>query len=189
MKNIKSIGFITIFTLITLVVFAYNDSFIDSTKQLYGYNQWVGITKTNYIHTITSVISNFTGSGFTLIHPPIVDEVEEGGFSCLYTLKNNILQNEIIDVKFDIRNDIVATHSYLMESFAYSSSLQPFPLGNVKSVFLGDRCYLNYATNENSSVSFVRNNVSLYIFLNDSTNSVLPFATWLDNKILEMSLD
>ena len=189
MKNIKSIGLTALFTLITLVVFAYDDSFIDSTKQLYGYDQWVGITKTNYTHTITSVITNFSGSGYTLIHPPIVNNVEEEGFYCLYTLKNNVLHDEIIDMTLNIRNDVVAIHSYLMWSFAYSSAWQPFPLGDTKNVFLGDRCYIGHPTNSTSNIKFVRNNICIGVVSNDSTNSVLPIATWIDNKIFEMSFD
>ena len=188
MKNIKTKGYIVVFSFVTLVVYACAESRIDIAKQLYGYDQWVGTTKTNYTRIVTSFIPDFTGSGYSTNHPPIIDDVKEGGFYCLLTLKNNTSHDEIIDVTIDIRNDIHTIHSYLMESFAYSAAIQPFPLGETMSVYLGDRCYLGYPTNSTSNISFVRNNVYVDVNANGTTNSVLSISTWLDNWILNQSL-
>ena len=188
MKDIKTNCFITAFSLVALVVFACAESRIDMAKQLYGYDQWVGTTKTNYAHTVTSFIPDFNGSGYSTNHPPIINDVTGGGYYYICTLKNNSLQDEIIDVTIDIRNDINTIHSFLMESFAYNAAIQPFPLGETMSVFVGDRCYLGYPTNSTRSISFVRNNVYVDLGVSGSTNSVLPIATWLDNWILNQSL-
>jgi len=189
MKKIKLIGFIALLALIALFVHAYSNSHVDAVKELYGYEQWVGITKTNYLHTITSFIPDFTGSGYSTNYPPSISEVEEVGLYYSYSLKENILFNEDINAKIHIRNNVVLIHDLLMEMFAYSSAWQPFPRGETISISLGDRCYLGYPTNSPASITFVRNNVYICVSANDSTNSVLPIATWLDNKILEMSFD
>jgi len=188
MNTIKSISLISLLSLIVMVIFVCADSHVDAAKQLYEYDQWVGITKTNYTHTLTTFVPDFFGSGYSTNHPPIVDDVEGGGLSYIYTI-NNILNNEIYNIRIDLRNDVVSTHSFLMWLFAYSSAWQPFPLGETKSVYLGDRCYIGHPTNFTKNITFVRNNIYVRLSSNNSTNSVLPFATWLDNKILEMSFD
>jgi hypothetical protein len=188
-KTMRKIEIKTIVALMATsvsIVFTQADFLLDDMKTMYAFDQWVGITKTNYTRAVSSFSPDFTNSGYVtnvLAEAEILDD----GIDFYVQLKKQSCLDEEIDIRVMTYSDISLTHNALMDYFRSSSALHPFPNGDTFSPTLGDRCYVGYPTNTTTSIIFVRNNVLVRVRTDNATNSVLPIATWLDKYILDSS--
>jgi hypothetical protein len=151
----------------------------EALKKLYGFETWVGRTKTNYAHSITGWEPDFGPIGATNVIARRLGRAEP-----ITQYSFNLATNPGVKLQLRVREcaSVSDAHRAIIAYFVNSAAVQPFPLGANLGVDIGDRCYVNPPR---SFVVFARNNVFVILDLVHGDYSVAGVAEQLDNQLKE----
>ncbi len=163
---------------------------LDEMKDWYGFTNWAGQTKTNYVRLATNWVPDLAGLSVTNVLSQDIDTNANGTVSStsMFQPPNDAPYTILVDAYAELSVTNAQRH---MLGYFSGCSWHPFVEGTSVGVDIGDRCYLGFHTNDTQAY-FVRNNVFVRVDISEgfSTNrySVVGLARALDEQIRKISV-
>ena len=187
MKKLNSLVLLNSVVVISTTICLAHYPFLDDMKELYQYDTWAGVTKTDYLHLVKNWAPDILSYGATnLLANPYISSDQNMRESIYFFQPTNMTSN--IDLRILETAGVLDAHEMLMKHFHYCSAIQPFPTGVSIGINIGDHCYTGYPIGSTNSISFVRNNMFVNISSGNPPEPVFEIANKIDQQLLTISL-
>ncbi|MEI6972899.1 MAG: hypothetical protein WCL44_15455 [bacterium] len=163
---------------------------LEDAKACYGFTNWAGQTKTNYVCLATNWVPDLAALSATNVLSQDSDTNASGTVSStsMFQAPYNAPYTILVDAYAELSVTNAQRH---MLGYFSGCSWHPFVEGTSVSVVIGDRCYLGPGTND-TEVYFVRNNVFVRVNSIEGCGtgrcSVVNLARSLDEQIRKISV-
>ncbi len=190
---IALIAYVCLASSACIVCAGWRDEWMDIYRSRYGFTNWVGQTKTNYVCLATNWVPDLAALAITNVPNRYISTNQYGtvvsDFSFIATNDATVDLN----LRTYATRSVTNAHEYIIADFSECTGPDPFVEGGGQGLDIGDRCYIGPMTNDDC-MWFVRNNVLVRLDAHSDdisrTNlySVVGLARALDEQIRKISV-